>query len=245
MRAAWRAAGRRARRSTGQATGDRAAMRPVGLSPPCVRRGRAPSDRRWPYRLHFVGVGAAPRAPTRLQLLGLARVTLMPASRAPIRLVEIATPRPVPSPFASWRFGDLPASPERASSEVPGCGHASCRCTRGSVPASARSLACGCRSFASHRARLRCLGPKTSWRPACRAARDGAVSAGHLPPLQRRDIRIERCERGRGGNGEPGGGGDFPAYRRRCGGADAEAAMLATADPNGPPADPPVSGSRA
>jgi hypothetical protein len=28
------------------------------------RRGRAPSDRRWPYRLRFVGVGAALRAPT-------------------------------------------------------------------------------------------------------------------------------------------------------------------------------------
>jgi hypothetical protein len=37
MRAASRAAGRRARRNTGQATGDRAAMRPVrAASPPCV-----------------------------------------------------------------------------------------------------------------------------------------------------------------------------------------------------------------
>jgi hypothetical protein len=78
-----------------------------------------------------------------------------------------------------------PCVSERASSEVPGCGHASCRCTHGSVSVSARSLACGCRSLASNRARLRRLGPKISWRPAWRAARDGAVSAGHLPPVQR------------------------------------------------------------
>jgi hypothetical protein len=36
-----------------------------------------------------------------------------------------------------------PCVSERASSEVPGCGHASCRCTHGSVSVSARSLACG------------------------------------------------------------------------------------------------------
>jgi hypothetical protein len=39
---------------------------------------------------------------------------------APLRLVEIAAPRPVPSPFASWRSGDLPASPSAPPLRCPG-----------------------------------------------------------------------------------------------------------------------------
>ena len=77
MRAASRAAGRRSRRSTGQATGDRAAMRPVRAFTSLRRRGR-PSDRRWPYRLHL-SASARLTGADRLQLLGLARVTLAPA----------------------------------------------------------------------------------------------------------------------------------------------------------------------
>ena len=52
-------------------------------------------------------------------------------------------------------------------------------------------------------ARLRCLGPKTGWRSAGPSARDGAVPAGHLPPVQRRDTRLERGEEWRGEIGEP------------------------------------------
>jgi hypothetical protein len=166
MRAASRAAGRRARRNTGQTTGDRASMRPVRAFTSSRRPGRVPSDRRWPYRLRFVGVGLALRAPTHLQVLGFARVTLVPVSGS-------ASPRrdrrAAPGDPRLSRLGTpaIPCVSELASSEVPGCGHVSCRSARGSVPASACSLACGRGSFAGQRARLRCLGPKTSWRPAC------------------------------------------------------------------------------
>jgi hypothetical protein len=198
MRVASRAAGRRARRNTGQATGDRAAMRPVRAFTSSRRPRRVPSDRRWPYRLHFVGVGLALRAPTRLQLLGFARVTLRlgSGSTSPRRDRRAAAGTLAVRVLALRRS---PCVSERASSEVPGCGHASCHCTHGSVPASARSLAGGCRSFASHRARLRCLGPKTSWRTACRPVRDGAVSAGHLPPVQRHATVQNRGGSQRGG----------------------------------------------
>jgi len=59
MRAASRAAGRRARRNTGQATGDRASMRQVRAFTSCSSSGTCPSDRRWPNRLRFIGVGVA------------------------------------------------------------------------------------------------------------------------------------------------------------------------------------------
>jgi hypothetical protein len=71
-----------------------------------------------------------------------------------------------------------------------------------SCSAWARSLANGRGYVASHRTRLRCLGPKTGWRPACRPARDGAVSAGHLPPVQRRGTPQNRGVALRGENGE-------------------------------------------
>jgi hypothetical protein len=140
------------------------------------------------------------RAPTRLQLLGLARVTVVPApgsashwrDRVP-RLVALAT-----------RVLALRRSPcisERASSEVPGCGHVSCRSARGSVPASAApsplaadpSPAIGLSCDASVRR------PLTARLPA---ARDGAVSAGHLPPVQRRGTRPHRAAAWRGESGE-------------------------------------------
>jgi hypothetical protein len=48
------------------------------------------------------------------------------------------------------------------------CGHASCRSARGSVTASARSLACGRRSFAQPSGSLAVPRSEDRWRPACR-----------------------------------------------------------------------------
>jgi hypothetical protein len=92
-------------------------------------------DRRRPFRLRLVGIGAALRTLTRLQVLGLAGVILSPASSS-AGSGEIAVSSgllAVPSPA----LGLSPFISERASSEVPGWGHASCRSARGSVPASA------------------------------------------------------------------------------------------------------------
>jgi hypothetical protein len=153
-----------ARRSTGQATGDRAAMRPVGLSPPCVVGDVA---------LPTGGGPTCSASSASVRLDGRRPVFSCSASRATswrllgsARLGEIAAPRLVTLTtrvFALWRS---PCVSERASSEVPGCGHASCRCAHGLVPASARSLANGRGWVASHQTRLRCLGPRTGWRPA-------------------------------------------------------------------------------
>jgi hypothetical protein len=101
-------------------------------------------------------------------------------------------------------------------SEVPECGHASCRCARDLIPASAAPSplaadplpASGLACDATVRRPIGAPG-----RPPC----DGAVPAGHLPPVQRRDIRVERHGRWGGEIGEPGKGGDTPVYRRRCG----------------------------
>jgi hypothetical protein len=201
MRADWRAVGRRAWRTTGQATGDRAAMRPArAVSPPHRRLGTCPSDRRRPCWLHFVGLGAA---------CGRRPVFRSSASRAcplaGLRLGRLKRDplRPGSSPLASLALGRSPCSPELASSEVPGCGSRLVP-----VPLVARSrprpLPRSWRQI--HRqpsARLRCLGPKTGWRPAGPSARDGAVPAGHLPPVQRRDTRLERGAGRRGEIGEP------------------------------------------
>lgn len=46
--------------------------------------------------------------------------------------------------------------------------------------------------------RLRCLGPKTGWRPAGPSARDGAVPAGHLPPAQKGEEASQPRRRCRG-----------------------------------------------
>jgi len=109
----------------------------------------------------------------RLQLLGLARVTLVPAS-APLASARSPPPGLVTLATRVLALQRSPCVSERASSEVPGCGHASCRSARGSVPASARSLARGRGSFASHGTRLRCLGPKTvGGPPAGRSRRRG------------------------------------------------------------------------
>jgi hypothetical protein len=81
------------------------------------------------------------RAPTRLQLLGLARVTLVPASgsASPRRDRRAAPGGPRHSPLGAPA---IPCVSERASSEVPGCSHASCRSARGSSSLG-RSLAFG------------------------------------------------------------------------------------------------------
>jgi hypothetical protein len=213
MRAASRAAGRRAWQDTGRATGDRASMRPVRAFTSFRRRGRAPSDRRWPYRLRFVGVGVALRAPTRLQLLGLARVTVVPALGLRLALARIAAPRLVTLPTRIWHSGDLPAFPERASNEVPGCGQRLVPlCSRlgpslGPVPRLwPRILRQPSGSLAM---------PRSEDRLAARlpAARDGAVSAGHLPPVQRPQVRPDRGERQEGEAGESRLRGPNTGYR--------------------------------
>ncbi len=65
-------------------------------------------------------------------------------------------------------LGRFPCVSERASSEVPRVRSRLVPFRCGSVPALARPLANGRGHVASHRARLRCLGPNTGWRPACR-----------------------------------------------------------------------------
>jgi hypothetical protein len=173
MRVASRAAGRRARRSTGQATGNPCCYAPgwalTSLRPSGTCPFRPEVALPAPLRRRRCGSTGADR----LQLLGLARVTLMPASRL---LFASARSRAAAGTLATrvLALGRSPCVSERTSSEVPGCGHASCRCTHGSVPASARSLARGYGSFASPRARLRCLGPKTvGGPPAGRSRRRG------------------------------------------------------------------------
>jgi hypothetical protein len=184
-RATSRAAGRRARRSTGQATGGRASKRPVGLSPPFRRRGRAPSDRRWPYRLRFVGVGAALRARS--------SPAARPRSRDPRARLWLRSPRhdrsaPPGDPRHSrlGNSGEIPASP---SAPLLRCPVAVSRCA---VPLAARSQprpapspvaadpspAIGIACDASVRRPLAARLP---------AARDGAASAGHLPPTKARN----------------------------------------------------------
>jgi hypothetical protein len=172
MRAASRAAGRRARRKHRSSDRRSCFYAPGAGFHLLASSGRVPSDRRWPYRLRFVGVGALygrrPSSATR------------PRSRDPrtglwlARLGENAAPRLMTLATRVLALQRSPCVSERASSEVPGCGHASCRSARGSVPASARSLARGRGSFASHGTRLRCLGPKTvGGPPAGRSRRRG------------------------------------------------------------------------
>jgi hypothetical protein len=70
-----------------------------------------------------------------------------------------------PPSLASRRSGGLPASPSAPPLRCPGA------VTPRAVPLAARSqprplTRPGGRSVASRRARVRCLGPKTGWRPA-------------------------------------------------------------------------------
>jgi hypothetical protein len=93
--------------------------------------------------------------------------------------------------------GDLPASPSAPLLRCPGAGAVTPR----AVPLVARSqprpwsLACGRGSFASHRTRLRCLGPKTvGGPPAARSRRRGLGGS----PSTRTKARNggEPCRRG-------------------------------------------------
>ena len=103
----------------------------------------------------------------RLRLLGLARVTLMPTF-GPAGLGEIATPRPVTLATRVSALGRSPCVSERASFEVPGCGHASCCSACGSVPASACSLARRGRSVRQPSGSPAMPRSEDRWRPACR-----------------------------------------------------------------------------
>jgi hypothetical protein len=166
MRAAWRAAGRRARRSTGQ--------RPA-IVLLCARLGS--------HLLASVGdvplpTGGGPTGSTSsasVRLYGRRPSSAArPRSRDPRTGLWLRSPRrdrraAAGDPHrASWRSGDLPASPSAPPLRCPGA------VTPRAVPLAARSqprLApspVAADPLASHRARLRCLGPKTSWRPACR-----------------------------------------------------------------------------
>jgi hypothetical protein len=95
----------------------------------------------------------------------------------------------------------------------PGAVTPSRRLTRGSVrprPASSPEE----RICAGAAARLRCLGPKTGWQPACRRS-DGAASADHLPPPTKTwRSRNLVCRQGRE-NGESWGGGEGRERGRR------------------------------
>lgn len=114
-----RAVGRRARRSTGQAAGDRVAMRPArAVSPPHRRRGTCPSDRRRPCWLRFVGVGTA---------CGRRPVSRSSASRARRSGGLPAPPlwrdpplRPGPHRSRLRRSGGLPAIPSAPPLRCPG-----------------------------------------------------------------------------------------------------------------------------
>jgi hypothetical protein len=210
MRAASRAVGSRARRSTGRATGDRAAMRPTrAVSPPLVVRD-VPSDRRGP-------AGSAWSTSVRLADADPSSVP-RPRSRDPRAVSGSAGSGEIRSLTRGSlvaRVSALRRSPcisERASSEVPGCGHASCRSARGSVPASAanspgRPIRC---QPSGSRAMPRSEDQLAARRPS---ARDGAVPAGHLPPIQRRESRRRRVVVERGETGVSGGAtllGDCP-----------------------------------
>jgi hypothetical protein len=181
--------------NTGQATGVRASVRPVRAFTSSRRPGRVPSDRRWPYRLRFVGVGVALRASTPLQLLGLARVALVLTS-APPRLGRLPRRAGDPLPLASWRSGDLPASPSAPPLRCPGA--VTPRAFRSRLgPASAAlspeaadpSPAIGSLAM-----------PRSEDQLAARlpAARDGTISAGHLPRVQRHGMAQDRGGRQRG-----------------------------------------------
>jgi hypothetical protein len=125
--------GRRARRTTGH--GDRRSCRyaRLGRFTSSRRPGRALPTGGGPCRLRFVGVGAACRRRPDVRVLGLARrPPCQPLAPPPIGEV---TGFSCISSFTSQRSGDLPAISGRASSEVPGCGHASCCSAHGSVSA--------------------------------------------------------------------------------------------------------------
>jgi hypothetical protein len=68
----------------------------------------------------------------RLQPLGLARVTLAPSLAPPAPVRSAASPGTLVARLTAR--GRSPCDSERASSEMPGCGHASCSSARGSVP---------------------------------------------------------------------------------------------------------------
>src|SRR6266508_4956721 len=117
-----------------------------------------------PCRLRVVGVGAALRTPTRLQSLGPACETLVPVPGS-AGSGEIRSLAWDPSSLASRRSGGLPESPSAPPLRCPDA------VTPRAVPLANRSqprplTRPGGRSVASRRARVRCLGPKTGWRPA-------------------------------------------------------------------------------
>jgi hypothetical protein len=125
------------------------------------------------HRLRCVGVGTAHGRPT-LQLLGLARLTLRLALGPP-RLGEIEAPRPGDLATRVLALRRSLGVSERASSMVLGV-------RSRLVPFRSRlgpsldplSLACAADHPPGHRARSRCLGPKTvGGPPAGRSRRRG------------------------------------------------------------------------
>jgi hypothetical protein len=158
-----RAAGRRARRSTGQATAIVLRSARLGRFHLLSSSLTCPSDRRRLCRLRFVGVGAA-----KADAHSSAPRPRGRDSRAGSRLRQRwrdRQPRPGLSPFASRRPADLPGISERASSEVPGCGRLVPFGSRLGLSLG-RSLALETDPLPVVGLRVRCLGPKTGWQPA-------------------------------------------------------------------------------
>jgi hypothetical protein len=186
-----RAAGRRARRSTGQATAIVLRSARLGRFHLLSSSLTCPSDRRRLCRLRFVGVGAAiadahssaPRPRGR-------------DSRAGSRLRQRwrdRQPRPGLSPFASRRPADLPASPSAPHLRCPGA-VASCRSAHGSASASAahspwRRIRCQSSGFACDASVRRPVGSP----PALRSRRRGSGGSPSTRTKARRSRRASRA----------------------------------------------------
>jgi hypothetical protein len=131
----------------------------------------------------------------RLQLLGPACVTLVLALwlRSPRRDRRAAAGDPH---RASWRSGDLPASPSAPPLRCPVRSRlVPFRSRLG--PSLGSLLARGRGSFASHGTRLRCLGPKTvGGPPAGRSRRRGL--GGSPSPVQGHGTALDRVVKERG-----------------------------------------------
>jgi hypothetical protein len=130
----------------------------------------------------------------------------------PTPLSGFGTPCLGPSPLATWRSGDLLLSPSSPPMRCPGAVPPPRRLARGSVrprPASSPE------EWILRQPSGSLAMPRSEDRLAARlpAARDGAVSAGHLPPVQRPQVRPDRGERQEGEAGESRLRGPNTGYR--------------------------------
>ncbi len=199
-------AARRARRSAGQATGDfvllcawLARFHLLSSSGPC------PSDQ---------GAALPARSSASVRLCGR-RPSSGPRSRArdPLAVFRLSRIERDPRPHAGLlatrvpALGRSPCVPERASSEMPGCGRAC------AVPLAVRSQPRPALSPMGLRILLPATGPvcdasvRRPCQPAGRPVRGGAVLAGHLPPHKgeraARSVSLRSEEKARSRRGRP------------------------------------------